>query len=235
MTSNDPKLVAKSARSKDAANRSTGTSAAKTTSETVAYDRTTSGPVTMDEALQRLRPLFEDSPHKVAHWLDDRRRDGDVCLLGGGASMPPNAPSLGIMAHIAPDGRASLYVRLSQGMNPMPPVVGVATTDPAGAFAPALFEKHHQFWMFERAGFEKHFPGKAKNRAGRKPDFTPEELKDEALIYAGVAGALPRTMDGEGGLREKLQDRLGSRCPKHTRFSEIFGPIYKKIDEERSR
>jgi hypothetical protein len=42
-------------------------------------------------------------------------------------------------------------------------------------------------------------------------------------------------MDGEGGLREKLQDRLGSRCPKHTRFSEIFGPIYKKIDEERSR
>jgi hypothetical protein len=95
--------------------------------------------------------------------------------------------------------------------------------------------KHHQFWTFERASFEAHFPRAPRNPGGRPREYVVEDLLIEALIYAGVAGGLPRTVEGEGSLYEKLKQRLGSRCPERVRFCEIFGPIFQRIKNERSR
>src|SRR5262249_53167602 len=99
----------------------------------------------------------------------------------------------------------------------------------------ALLEEIHRFWTFERKSFEDHFPSAPKNPGGRPREFNDMELLAEALVYVGVAGSLPKTAEGEGGLHGKLLVRLGSRCPQRVRFREIFGPIYQRIKDEQSR
>src|SRR5262249_36646817 len=96
-------------------------------------------------------------------------------------------------------------------------------------------DKHHRFWAFERPSFEAHFPGTPRNPGGHPREYVVEDLLIEALVYTGIAGALPKTVEGEGSLYEKLKQRLGSRCPERTRFCEIFGPIFQRIKNERSR
>jgi hypothetical protein len=186
----------------------------------------------MAEALERLLPHCERSPHKVARWLDDHHRDDDIQLLGNGVRMTPNSNPvmLGIMAH-GEGENARLYVQVRQGMNPMPPVVGIATTDPAGAFSAQLFEKHHQFWMFERAGFERHCP---KHAGGRPVVASAEDVLGEIVVIAGTVG-LPATVTGDGSLHEMVKDRIGSRCPKKSWFADHVGPLYKRIEAERPR
>jgi hypothetical protein len=208
--------------------------------------------VSMAEALERLLPYCDNNPHKVAARLDAQHREGDVRLLGGDVAMAPgaNPAMLGIAAHIPPDGRAVLYIQVRKALAGDYPIWDGETV--------TSLSQHHQFWAFERENFDAHFPGEPipdkpiadksipdelisdtpipdepKNRGGRPPDFEVIDLLTEALVYVGVAGKLPKTAGGEGGLREKLKQRLGPRCPGRTRFNEIFGPIYQRIQNER--
>jgi hypothetical protein len=199
---------------------------AKTESTTSKGKR--AGPVLMAEALERLLPYCDGSPHQVAARLDKQHREGDVGLLGGGTAMAPaaNPALLGVVAHIPPVGEAFLYVQVRQNLGMHCPIWDGTVTS---------LEQHHDFWAFERTSFENHFPNTAtpKNRGGRPAEYSVEDLVTEALVYVVVAGALPKTVEGEGGLYEKLRDRLRSRCPAPTRLREIFGPIYQRIENER--
>jgi hypothetical protein len=142
--------------------------------------------VSLDEALERLLPYCEGNPFEVARWLDLRQRAGKIRLLGDDDAMAPNAapPMLGVMARVPPDGRASLYVEVRRHLG-----------------------REYRTWTFERASFEDHFPTPT-NRGGRPREFTTEDLLIEALVYAGVVGGLPKTVEGEGSLFEKLKSRL---------------------------
>jgi hypothetical protein len=176
-----------------------------------------SGPVSMVEAQERLQPHFGDV-FKMADWLNDRHRLGDIPLFGDGIEMPPAANQNGqivIVGHSTPSGKAFLEVQ-------------------ASAWTPRWTRSREELeWAFERERFERHFPGGPKNRGGRPREFNVEDLLAEALVYTAVAGALPKTVEGEGSLHEKLLLRLGSRCPGRVRFGEIFGPIYQRIKDER--
>ncbi len=203
-----------------------------------------SDPVSLGEALERYLPHCENNPHKVAARLDAQHRDGDVRLLGGDAMMAPGAnPSmLGVKAHIAPDGRAFLYVQVRKGLVGDYPIWDGETV--------TSLRKHHEFWAFERESFDAHLPAapsapipsapvadgpvstEAKNLGGHPAEYEIVDLLIEALVYVGVKGQLPKTMRGAGGLHDQLKQRLGSRCPGSTRFGEIFGPIYQRIKNE---
>jgi hypothetical protein len=195
-----------------------------------------SQPVTLAEALERLLPGCNDNPFDAANWLNDRQETGKIRLLGvpvpkepGAAPglpvmMAPNANPvmLRIMARVPTDGRNELYV---SGL-------GVA----------------YQDWTFERESFEAQLPDAAAtvvdsepvdnapvDRRGRPEEFSVVDLITEALVYAAVVGRLPQTIDGVGGLHEQLEYRLGPRCPRRTRFYEVFSPIFRRAEEERQR
>lgn len=193
--------------------------ASRVTGVTTESETTPADLVSMTEAFERLLPYCDDNPFEVAEWLDHHQRRGKIRLLGydaeGGPQaspvvMAPNAgPTLlGVMARIAPDGKASLYVEVRRAL-----------------------DREYKNWAFDRLTFETHFP-KPKNRGGRPKDFNVENLVIEALIYAAVEG-LPRAVEGEGSLFEQLKRRLGSRCPERSRFHQIFDPIYRRIKDER--
>jgi len=151
---------------------------------------------------------------------------------------------LGIVAHVFSNGKAAIYVQVRKD-------IGSGYPGWDGRTMTSL-EQHHLFWSFERASFEAHLPESservsesrdssherpspdepASNRGGRPPEFNLVDLLTEAFIYVAVEG-LPNTMEGEGGLHEKLKLRLGSRCPERTRFREIFSPIFQHIRQGR--
>jgi hypothetical protein len=186
----------------------------------------------MVEALERLLPHCDDNPHRVASRLDAQHREGEIRLLGGGVAIAPNAnpAMLGVAAHISSDGRACLYVQVRRGLAGNYPTWHSAPDDDTTE----SLDRHHQFWTFERKSFDTHMPSVSKNRGGRPREFNDMDLLVEALVYVGVAGALPKTVEGEGSLHEKLKLRLGSRCPERARFHRVFGPIFQRIKDERS-
>jgi hypothetical protein len=213
---------------------------------------TPDGPVSMADALERLLPYCDGNPHKVAARLDARHREGEIRLLAGGVVMAPgaNPAMMGIAAHIPPDGRAVLYVQVRKALVGDYPIWDGKTVE--------SLEKHHQFWTFERKSFDAHLPDEpvadapvsdgsipkepissepvsdeSKNLGGHPVEFEVEDLLREALVYLGVAGKLPKTVGGQGGLHDQLKQRLGTRCPGRTRFNEIFGPIFQRIQSER--
>jgi hypothetical protein len=205
------------------------------------------GPVTMAEALERWLPHCNDNPHKVAARLDTAHREGEIRLLGGDVPMAPRAipAMMGIVAHVPSDGRAFLYVEVRKGLAGDYPIWDGKTV--------GSLEKHHQFWTFERKSFDAHLPveptpdepvadepvaatlvpDEPKNRRGRPADIEVTDHLIEALVYVGVSGKLPKSVDGQGGLRQQLESRLGSRCAGRTRFYEIFSPIYERIEREK--
>src|SRR5262249_40953380 len=76
---------------------------------------------------------------------------------------------------------------------------------------------------------------RSTNRGGRERQFDAEMLLTEALVYLAVEGELPKHVAGDNSLHEKLELQLGAECPGRSRFSELFGPIYKRIEDERRR
>jgi hypothetical protein len=185
------------------------------------------GPVFLSEALERLLPHFDNKPHKVASWLDQRHRDGELQLLAGDIVIAPaaNPSMLGVVARGLPDGRVVLYVQVRRAMT-----INCLVWD--GESEDGLRE-HHGFWSYGRTTFETVFPGSKKKRGGGpRRDFSDQDLLVEALVYVGVAGGLPKTVEGDGSLLEKLKSRIGSRCPERSRFADLFGPIFRRIKEE---
>ena len=171
--------------------------------------------VSLPDALERLLPHFEYNPHKVAKWLDDRQRTGDIPLLGV-VEMPPNSNPgmLGVMARFSLSGEPELYVEKRGGVG---------------------WDRTYQDWAFGGEGFGAHFPGAPKNRGGHPVEYNVEDILTEALVYVGVAGRLPDTVGGQGGVLEQLEPRLGPRCPGRTRFHEIFDPIFRRIKAEKNQ
>jgi hypothetical protein len=226
----------------------------------------TTGPVFMDEALERFLPHCDNNPHKVAERLDTMHRRGEVRLLAGKAMVAPsgNPKMLGVVAHVLSDGKAVLYVQVRQGLAGDYPIWDGEDVE--------SLKEHHRFWAFERDSFDALLsdapvadgpvpktptpeapvaaapiaetptletpvvagpvPDGPKNRGGHPIEFEVEDLLIEALVYVGVVGELPKSVGGEGGLHEKLKQRLGSRCPARIRFNEIFSPIFQRIQNE---
>jgi hypothetical protein len=185
-------------------------------------------PVFLSEALERLLPHHDNNAHKVASWLDARHRDGELQLLAGKAEVAPGAnPSmLGVKAYIPQTGKAVLYIQVRKALDGDYPIWDDKDVERQ--------RKHQEFWSYGRTTFERVFPTPAKKHGGGRPAvFNNEDLLIEALVYAGVAGALPQQVEGDGSLFEKLTLRLRKRCPERTRFHEIFDPVYRRIKEER--
>jgi hypothetical protein len=226
--------------------------------------RATTFVVSMAEALERLLPHCDNKPHKVAARLNAQQGDGDVVLLGGGVAMAPDANPLmlTVKAHIPPDGRAFLYVQVNQGLNGDYSIWDGETVSSLRrhhefwAFERESFDDHfprgpipHKPVLSETAPTapvsnepvsnepvsNKLVSDRSKNRGGREREFDVEMLLTEALVYLAIEGELPKHVTGDNSLHEKLELQLGAECPKRARFSEFFGPIYNRIEDERRR
>src|SRR5262249_1120460 len=124
---------------------------------TILAECTRSGPATLPEALERLRPAINDphnSPQSVASRLNRQHQDNEVYLLANGNKVPPSAnpTMLTIVAHAWPDGNAFLYVRMhaAGGKSAMwdgQLVENLAALDreEREQLARSLMQ-HHQFW-----------------------------------------------------------------------------------------
>src|SRR6516165_1073306 len=108
------------------------------------------GPVFLPEALERLLPLpqFDNNPHKVARWLDDRHREGDLQLLAGDLVIAPasNPSLLCVLARGLPDGRVVLYSQVRRAMTIDCPVWDGESED--------ALRQHQEFWSYDRTPFE---------------------------------------------------------------------------------
>jgi hypothetical protein len=179
-------------------------------------------PGSLPDALERLLRHFKNNPFDVAEWLNNQHRRGKIPLLGDGIEMAPNSNPgmLGVMARFSPSGKAELYIEVRKAL-----------------------DRNYQNWSFERESFEAieresfevHLPGGPENRGGHPVEYNVEDILTEALVYVGVAGRLPDTVGGQGGVLEQLEPRLGPRCPGRTRFHEIFDPIFRRIKAEKNQ
>lgn len=184
------------------------------------------GPVSLAEALERLLPYCENDPHKVAARLDTQQCEGDICLLGNGVAMPPNAnPStLGIKARIPPDGRAFLYVDVRKAFSDDFPGDGAVWDGKR-----VNLEAHHKFWALDRTSFEAHFPVPV-DRGGRPQKFKPkdrENILTEAAMSIYEDGP-PEHLTLEA-LCEQVGLRLGKNSPGSTLLKGILRPFCAKL------
>jgi hypothetical protein len=98
-----------------------------------------SDPVGLDEALERLLPYCDGSPHRVAERVNLLCRTGELTLLVGGVEINPAAIQSGmITVVISPTG--ALEGRIQGGWHPD-------------------WRRENPVFTFERASFEKHLPG----------------------------------------------------------------------------
>jgi hypothetical protein len=175
--------------------------------------------LTLDEVLEQMLPYFDDDPFEVAEWVDDRiKKKSGLRLLADGVFVRPHLykTHLGMVAEIAPDGRTTLGVALL-----------------GRAFG--IDNKPIKQWTVERKSFEINRPNAPRNRGGRPDKYDHMRIVIEALVYVAVNG-VPATLDGEGGLFEKLE--LGLKpvdTPKPGTLYKIFNPIWKRIEDERKR
>ena len=98
-----------------------------------------SDPVLLDEALERLLPYCEDSPHKVAERVNLRCRTGELALRVGDVEINPAAIQNGmvtIVGRISPTGAKSLEGQIRGGWDPR------WRENPVFAFERATLEKH---------------------------------------------------------------------------------------------
>jgi hypothetical protein len=195
---------------------------------TASADGGRSGPVTLVDALKRLLPHCEDNPHKVANWLNERHSEGDIRLLANGVAMAPgsNPSMLGIVAHVPQVGSAVLYVQVRHGRIDSPD--GCAYWQPDRSME--LLEQHRLFWTFDRASFEKHFPGPAKDPGGR-PGYDHDRVLIEGAAIVAESG-LPRSKTGKPTLEAFAQEvavRLGEDSPGDTVLKEILGPLHLRL------
>jgi hypothetical protein len=88
-------------------------------------------------------------------------------------------------------------------------------------------------WTIERKSFEDNRLDAPRNRGGRPDKYPHMRIVIEAMIYIAVNGP-PATLDGEGGLFEKLGLRLKpAETPGPGTLYNIFNPIWKRIEDER--
>jgi hypothetical protein len=178
------------------------------------------GPVSLSEALERLLPLFNNKVHKVATWLDQRHRDGDLQLLAGDIVIAPatNPSMLGVVARGLPDGRTVLYVQVRKGLNIDCPVWDGENED-------ALC-KHQAFWSYGRTTFETIFPVPV-DRGGRPPKYDPAEILIEAAVAIYEDGPpKPSTIEGWVAL---IQRRLGDQSPGEGLLKKVLAPLNRRM------
>jgi len=174
--------------------------------------------LTLDEVLEQMLPHRDDDPFEVAKWVDDRiKKKKGIRLLADGIFVAPHLYSthLAVVAKIAPDGRATLAVALQRAFG--------------------IDNKPIKQWTVERESFETNRPDAPRNRGGRPDKYPHMRIVIEALVYIAVNGA-PATLDGEGGLFEKLELVLKpADTPERSTLYKIFNPIWKRIEDERER
>jgi hypothetical protein len=186
------------------------------------------------KAMLSLTEVWEQlQPHgdifAAAEWLNVRLRLAKVHLLGDGELMAPAAfPSmLTIKPFVAVDGRAWLKVE-----------------------SLVSFTRDYKDWTIARESFEAQLLAddrtrlsekkrarlsEKKHKGGRPREYSREEIFAEAFVYVGVYSC-PNTMDGEGGLIEKLELQLkGKRLPRRSQLSDILRPYFNRIQAERGK
>jgi hypothetical protein len=182
-------------------------------------------PVFFPEALERLLPLpqFDNNPHKVASWLDDRHRDGDLQLLAGDIVIAPaaNPSMLGVVAHIPQVGKAVLYIQVRKSMNIDCPLWDCESE--TGLL------KHQGYWSYGRTTFEEVFPVSV-DRGGRPPEYSREDILIEAAILVYEDGPPERLTAGAwaDAISARIEAR-GANSPGSTLLREVLGPLNKRF------
>jgi hypothetical protein len=175
--------------------------------------------LTLDEVLEQLLPHCDDDPFEVAEWVDSRiKKKKGIRLLADGVFVRPHSykTHLAMVAEIAPDGRATLEVALL-----------------GRAFG--INNKPIKQWTMERKSLETNRPNAPRNRGGRPDKYPHMHIVSEALVYIAINGT-PATLDGDGGLFEKLGLVLKpAETPERKTLYKIFNPIWKRIEDERER
>jgi hypothetical protein len=196
--------------------------------------------LTLDEILEQMLPHCNDDPFEVAKWLDDRiRKKSGVRLLADGIAVSPKLYSghLKIEAEIASNGESILQVMVLRAFGHTEKAEAIVGFDKnSGEPIKASYDKLREpikQWTVERKSFEDNRPDAPRKLGGRPQIYSRERLLTEALVYVAVYG-VPDTLDGEGGLFEKLELRLPS-VPKRTQLFEIFSPISRRIEDERKK
>jgi hypothetical protein len=86
--------------------------------------------------------------------------------------------------------------------------------------------KHHQFWVFERASFEDHFPGAPKNRGGR-PGYDREHILVAAAVSVFVDGfSASVTLEA---FANQVAVHLGDGGPGDTVLKGVLRPLWRQL------
>jgi hypothetical protein len=197
--------------------------------------------LTLDKVLEQMPPHCGDDPFEVAKWVDDHiKKKSGIRLLADGIVVSPKLYSghLKIEAEIAPNGESSLQVIVLRAFGhteKAEAIVGRKTSgEPIMGSYDRLREPIKQ-WTVERKSFEANRPDAPRNRGGRPDKYPHMRIVTEALIYIAVNRA-PATLDGDGGLFEKLELTLKpTEIPGRGTLYKIFNPIWKRIEDERKR
>jgi hypothetical protein len=185
---------------------------------------TSAGPVFLPEALERFLPRCDDNPHAVAERLDTLHRRGELCLLAGGVMVAPssNPNMLGLVARNLVDGTPVLLVQVRQDLTGDYPIWDQATME--------SLKRHHEFWAFERAGFEAQLSMTVKRSGGRPRVYGPEAreqvLTEAAMVLFEEGPPNPLTEDG---LADMVSIRMGAKSPGSTLLKEILKPLYDQL------
>lgn len=210
--------------------------------------------LTLDELLGQMLPHCDDDPFEVAKWANDRiEKKKGLRLLGDGIFIPPHLHSthLKVVAKIARDGRATLEVQELRALGHIEKAEAIVGYENSGKESFDPFDKktwgepikqsHDRLrepikrWTVECASFEANRPDAPRNRGGRPLKYSREHLVTEALVYIAVNGT-PDTLDGHGGLFEKLEIVLKpTDIPERSTLYNIFNPIWGRIEDERKR
>jgi hypothetical protein len=196
--------------------------------------------LTLDEVLEQMLPICDNSAFEVAEWLDNRIKRALIRLLADGIFVPPHLYSthLAVKAQVAADARPSLKVMVLRAFGHTEKAEAVVGRDKEGKPIKQSYDKLREpikQWAVERESFEANHPGAPRNRGGRPLKYHRDRILTEALIYIAVNG-VPDSLDGEGGLFEKLELELKpSEIPERTALYDIFTSIWKRIEDERNK
>jgi hypothetical protein len=202
--------------------------------------------LSLDEVLEQMLPHCHDDPFDVAKWADDRiRKKSGICLLADGIVVSPELYSrhLKMEARIAPNGKSSLQVMVLSAFGHTEKAEAIVGRKTSGIFdlGEPIKQSYDRLrepikqWTVERKSFEANRPDAPRNSGGRPDKYHHMHIVTEALIYIAVNG-VPATLDGDGGLFEKLGLTLKpTEIPGRGTLYNIFTPIWKRIEDERKR
>jgi hypothetical protein len=186
--------------------------------------------LTLDEVLEQMLPLCDDSAFEVAEWLDDHIKRALIRLLADGIFVVPHLYSthLAVVAKIAPDRRASLEVKALRAFGHTEKAEAIVVHDKGGKPIKESYDKTRPIerWTIERKSFE---VSRSNTKRSGRPLTKREWVLIEAAAYI-VEKGLPNPPTADA-LYNELAVIRGAQCPSRALAMEVLPSLMRRIKD----